>query len=128
MSDTAEQSAAEETARQAEIAGLLPVLSSLDKTAAGLEQQAAAGKEVTAGQIAAYETEAAHARHLVNAAGVSTSEITDAEQEHRSDGDRGFTARALDHATHTRHFEPIPAADAGSDKDRERDDEQEIDL
>ncbi|MFF0142665.1 hypothetical protein ACFYRN_40310 [Streptomyces sp. NPDC005227] len=125
MSDTAEQSA-EETTRQAEITGLLPVLSQLDKTAAALEQQAAAGK-VTAGQIAAYETEAAHARHLVNAAGVSTREITDAEQEHRSDGDRGFTARALDHATHTRHFEPTPD-DAGSTKDRDVEEEMEISL
>ncbi|MFJ2561279.1 MULTISPECIES: hypothetical protein [unclassified Streptomyces] len=127
MSDTAEQNA-EETARQEEIAGLLPALSALDKTAAELEQQAAAGKEVTAGQIAAYETQAAHARHLVNAAGASTSEITAAEQEHRSDGERGFTTRALDHATHTRHFEPTPAADTGSDKDRKRDDEMEISL
>ncbi|MCX4885995.1 hypothetical protein [Streptomyces sp. NBC_00847] len=125
MSDTAEQNT-EETARQEEIAGLLPALSSLDKTAAELEQQAAAGK-VTAGQIAVYETEAAHVRHLVNAAGVNTSEITDAEQEHRSVGDRGFTSRALDHATHPRHFEPTPD-DAGSDKDRERDDEMEIEL
>lgn len=127
MSDTTEQSA-EEIARQAEITGLLPVLSQLDKTAAELEQLAAAGKEVTTGQIAAYETEAAHARHLVNAAGASTREITDAEQEHRSDGDRGFTGRALDHATHTRHFEPTPAADASSDKDRDIEEELEISL
>lgn len=125
MSDTPDQNP-EETARQAEIAGLLPALSSLDKTATELEQQAAAGK-LTAGQIAVYETETAHARHLLNAAGVSTSEITDAEREHRSVGDRGFTSRALDHATHPRRFEPTPSA-TGSDKDRERDDEMEINL
>lgn len=124
MSETAEQSA-EDLARQEEIAGLLPILASLDKAAAELEQNAAAGKEVNARQIAAYETQAAHARHLVNAAGASTSEITDAEHEHRSDGDRGFTARALDHATHTRHFEPAPAADAATEHDI---DDEEISL
>ncbi|MBT2469346.1 hypothetical protein J7E97_16045 [Streptomyces sp. ISL-66] len=122
MSDTAEQKP-EEDVRQTEITGLLPVLSQLDKTAAELEQLTVAGKEVTTGQIAAYEMEAAHARHLVNAAGVTTQEITDAEQQHRSDGNPGFTGRALDHATHTRHFQPTP-----SNPTPDREHEQDIDL
>ncbi|MGP3691173.1 hypothetical protein ACTVZO_42005 [Streptomyces sp. IBSNAI002] len=122
MTDTAERTP-DESARQTEITGLLPVLSQLDKTAAELEQLAAAGKDVTSGQIAAYEMQAAHARHLVNAAGVSTQEITAAEQEHRSDGDPGFTGRALDHATHTQHFQPTLSTPA---PDREH--EQDIDL
>lgn len=122
MNDTAEHKP-EETVRQTEITGLLPVLSQLDKTAAELEQLAAAGKEVTAGQIAAYEMEAAHARHLVNAAGASAQEITGAEQQHRNDGDPGFTGRALDHATHPRHFQPAPSTPTP-----DRDHEQDIDL
>lgn len=125
MSDTAEQSA-EETDRQVEITGLLPVLSQLDKTAAEIEQLAAAGEEVTPGQIATYETEAAHARHLVSTAGASTQEITEAERENRSGDDRGYTERALDHATHTRHFEPTPPP-AGNDE-RDVEDEEEISL
>ncbi|WP_327299924.1 hypothetical protein [Streptomyces sp. NBC_01197] len=125
MSDTTEPDA-KELAHQEEISGLMPVLSALDKTGRELDQQVSAGREVTAGQIAVYETQAAHARHLVSAAGASTREITEAEREHRGDGDRGFTGRGLDHATHTRHFEPLPAADkASTDRDI---DEEEIAL
>lgn len=126
MSDTVERTEqGAEQARQSEITGLLPVLSQLDETAAALERQAAAGKEVTANQIAAYQTEAAHARHLMTSSGASTQEITAAEQEHRGDGASGFTVRALDHAMHTRHFEPTPDPSDGKDRNIE---EVEISL
>lgn len=125
MSDTTTPTP-EDRAREEEVTALLPALAALDKTAAQLEAQTASGKEVTVGEIATYETQAAHVRHLVGAASVSTSEITAAEAEHRSDGQRGFASRGLDHATHTRHFEPSPAADASTDQEQEV--EEEISL
>ncbi|NMI63146.1 hypothetical protein [Streptomyces sp. RLA2-12] len=126
MSDTKTEDPAEREHEQ-EIAGLLPTLAQLDRTATELEQKTAAGQEVTAADISAYQQQAAHAQHLVQDAAADAKEISAAEKEHRGDGERGFATRALDHANHPRHFEPTPA-DAGSDKDRERDDEQEIDL
>ncbi|MFE5730206.1 hypothetical protein ACFQ7A_04740 [Streptomyces sp. NPDC056528] len=112
-------------ARQ-EVSALLPALASLDQTAADLEQTAASGREVNAGQVAAYETQAAHVRHLVTAAGANPREIAAAEAEHRGTGARGYTSRGLDHATHTRHFEPTPAASTSSRTGREI--EEEISL
>ncbi|MFJ2406643.1 hypothetical protein ACIOUE_35690 [Streptomyces xanthochromogenes] len=112
-------------AHQQDVAGLLPVLAQLDSTASELEQKSAAGKQVTAADVSAYEHQAAHARHLVHVAGVTGQEVADAEKEHRGDGSTGFAARGLEHATHTRSYTPTPA-DSGS-KDRDRNDE-EIDL
>lgn len=105
MSDTTEQDP-KVLAHQEEVAGLLPALAQLDATASELEQKSAAGQEVTAAQISTYEQQAAHARHLVDAAGATAKEVADAEKEHRGDGDKGFAARGLDHATHIRSFEP----------------------
>ncbi|MGW1043654.1 hypothetical protein [Streptomyces sp. NPDC002547] len=113
-------------AHQEEVAALLPALAQLDTTASELEQKTAAGEKVTAADVSAYERQAAHARHLVHAAGATSHEVTDAEKEHRGDGDKGFAARGLDHATHTRSYEPTPA-DSDS-KSRDRDDDEEIDL
>ncbi|MFI7352089.1 hypothetical protein ACIBSR_38285 [Streptomyces sp. NPDC049936] len=114
-------------AHQEEVAGLLPALAQLDRTAAELEEKAASGQEVTAADVSAYEQQAAHARHLVDAAGADHREVTEAEKEHRGDGDKGFAARGLEHATHPHNFEPTPPpADAGQDRDR--DDDEEIDL
>jgi hypothetical protein len=112
-------------AHQEEIAGLLPALAQLDATASELEQKAAAGQEVTAADVSTYEQQATHARHLVDAAGVTDREVAEAEKEHRGDGDKGFATRAMDHAIHPRSFGPTPSpADNGQD----RDDEEEIDL
>lgn len=126
MSDTKTEDPTEREHEQ-EIAGLLPALAQLDRTATDLEQKTAAGQEVTAADISAYRHQAAHAQHLVQDAAADAKELSAAEKEHRGDGERGFAARALDHANHPRHFEPTPA-EADSGKDRERDDEQEIDL
>ncbi|MEU9796931.1 hypothetical protein AB0E27_41410 [Streptomyces sparsogenes] len=116
----------ENRARQQEVAGLLPVLAQLDRTATELEQSSAIGKEVTDAEVGAYQQQAAHARHLVTAAGATAEEITEAEKEHRGDGDKGFAARGLDHTTHPRIFEPTqPLADSTQDRDRS---DEEIDL
>ncbi|MFJ2922900.1 hypothetical protein [Streptomyces sp. NPDC087307] len=114
------------SAHQEEVAALLPALAHLDATASELEQKTAAGERVTAADVSAYEVQAAHARHLVHAAGATGQEVTDAEKEHRGDGDSGFAARGLDHATHTRSYEPTPAD--STSKERDRDDDEEIDL
>ncbi|MFE7394706.1 hypothetical protein [Streptomyces sp. NPDC057582] len=124
MSTTETEQDPKATEHEQEVAGLLPALAQLDRTAAELEEKTASGQEVTAADVSAYEQQAAHARHLVDAAGADHREVVEAEKEHRGDGDKGFTARGLDHAAHTRSFEPTqPAADSG----KERDDE-EIDL
>ncbi|MBY8868729.1 hypothetical protein [Streptomyces sennicomposti] len=112
---------------QEEIAGLLPALAQLDRTATELQEKTAAGQEVTAADISAYQQQAAHARHLVDAAGVDHHEVAEAEKEHRGDGDKGFAERAMDHATHPRSFEPTPPP-ADNGQDRDRDDDEEIDL
>ncbi|MFG3207910.1 hypothetical protein [Streptomyces sp. NPDC048192] len=126
MSSTDTEQDPKALAHQEEVAALLPALAQLDRAASELEQKTAAGEQVTAADVHAYEQQAAHARHLVHAAGATSREVTDAEKEHRGDGDRGFAARGLDHATHTRSYEPTPA-DSDS-KDRDRDDDEEIDL
>ncbi|MGW6605145.1 hypothetical protein [Streptomyces sp. NPDC055036] len=126
MSTTETEQDPKDLAHQQEVAGLLPVLAQLDATASELEQKSAAGKEVTAADVGAYEQQAAHARHLVGAAGATPKEVADAEKDHRGDGAKGFAARGLDYATHIRSFEPSQAAD--SNKDRDRDDDEEIDL
>ncbi|MEU5143724.1 hypothetical protein [Streptomyces sp. NPDC021139] len=126
MNDTIPTPEDRARAWEEEVTALLPALAALDKTATQLEAQTASGKEVTVGEVATYETQAAHVRHLVDAASVSTREITSAEAEHQSDGERGFASRGLDHATHTRHFEPSPAADASTDQEQEV--EEEINL
>ncbi|WP_328973991.1 hypothetical protein [Streptomyces sp. NBC_00239] len=111
---------------QEEVAGLLPALAQLDRTAAELEEKTASGQEVTAADVSTYEQQAAHARHLVDAAGADHREVAEAEKEHRGDGDKGFATRAMDHAAHPRSFEPTPPpADNGQDRDR---DDEEIDL
>lgn len=114
-------------AHQEEVAGLLPALAQLDRTAAELEEKTASGQEVTAADVSAYQQQAAHARHLVDAAGADHREVTEAEKEHRGDGDKGFAARGLDHAAHPRSFEPTPPP-ADNGQDRDRDDDEEIDL
>lgn len=124
MSDAKTEAPAE---REHEIARLLPALAQLDRTASELEQKTAAGQEVTAADISTYQNQAAHTQHLVQEAAADANEVSAAEKEHCGDGERGFATRALDHANHPRHFEPTPG-DAGSDKEPERDDEQEIDL
>ncbi|WP_431776280.1 hypothetical protein [Streptomyces cucumeris] len=119
MSDT-------KTEAQSHVGGLLPALAQLDQIATELQAKTAAGAEVTAADVSTYEQQAAHARHLVDAAGADSGEITEAEKEHRGDGDKGFATRGLDHATHPRVFEPTqPAADSSRDRD---DDDEEIDL
>ena len=123
MSDTQTE---DTTAHQEEVAGLLPALAQLDRTAAELEEKAATG-QVTAADVSTYERQAAHARHLVDATGATHREVAEAEKEHRGDGAQGFAARALDHATHPRTFEPA-APPADSAQDRDRDDEEDIDL
>ncbi|MFD5906554.1 hypothetical protein ACFWHG_34345 [Streptomyces microflavus] len=123
MSDT--QTEDQQPTHQEEVAGLLPTLAQLDRTATELEEKAGAGQEVTAADVSAYEQQAAHARHLVDAAGADHREVAEAEKEHRGDGDKGFATRAMDHAAHPRSFEPTPA-DNG--RDRDRDDDEEIDL
>lgn len=127
MSTTETEQDPKALAHEQEVAGLLPALAQLDATASELEQKSAAGKEVTAADVSAYEQQAAHARHLVDTAGATAKEVADAEKEHRGDGDKGFAARGLDHATHTRSFEPSEAAADGG-KERARDDEDDIDL
>ncbi|MFF4828209.1 hypothetical protein ACFY20_35590 [Streptomyces sp. NPDC001312] len=114
-------------AHQEEVAGLLPALAQLDRTAAELEEKTASGQEVTAADVSTYEQQAAHARHLVDAAGADHREVAEAEKEHRGDGDKGFAARGLNHATHPRSFEPTPPP-ADSAQDRARDDDEEMDL
>uniref|UniRef100_A0AAU3H785 Uncharacterized protein n=1 Tax=Streptomyces sp. NBC_01401 TaxID=2903854 RepID=A0AAU3H785_9ACTN len=66
MSDT--QTEDQERAHQEEVAGLLPALAQLDRTAAELEEKALSGQEVTAADVSAYEQQATHARPLVGAA------------------------------------------------------------
>ncbi|AEY94334.1 hypothetical protein SHJG_p219 (plasmid) [Streptomyces hygroscopicus subsp. jinggangensis 5008] len=112
--------------RQEEVAGLLPALAQLDRTAAELEEKSASG-HVTTADIDAYEQQAAHARHLVDAAGADHRDVIEAEKEHHGDGDKGFAARGLDHAAHPRSFEPTPPP-ADNGRDRDRDDDEEIDL
>ncbi|WP_330469292.1 hypothetical protein OG547_35455 (plasmid) [Streptomyces longwoodensis] len=114
-------------AHQEKVAGLLPALAQLDRTAAELEEKTASGQEVTPADVSAYQQQAAHARHLVDAAGADHREVAEAEKEHRGDGDKGFAARGLDHAAHPRSFEPTPPP-AGNGHDRDRDDDEEIDL
>ncbi|MFE7268173.1 hypothetical protein ACFU9B_40250 [Streptomyces sp. NPDC057592] len=123
MNSTESEQDPQDLTHQQEVAGVLPALAQLDATASELEQKSAAG-EITAADVSAYEQQAAHARHQIDAAGASPKEVTDAEKEHRGDGDRGFAARGLDHATHTRSFEPS----TDNSKDRDRDDDEEIDL
>jgi len=112
-------------ARQEEVAGLLPALAQLDRTAAELEEKTASGSEITAADVSTYEQQAAHARHLVDAAGADHREVIEAEKEHRGDGEKGFAARGLDHAAHPLSFEPTPHPD---DNAGDRADEEEIDL
>ncbi|MEV6456561.1 MULTISPECIES: hypothetical protein [Streptomyces] len=112
---------------QEEVAGLLPALAQLDRTVAELEEKTASGREVTAADVSAYEQQAAHARHLVDAAGADHREVAEAEKEHRGDGDKGFATRAMEHAAHPRSFEPTPPP-ADNGQDRDRDDDEEIDL
>lgn len=126
MSSTDTEQDPKALAHQEEVAGLLPALAQLDSTASELEQKTAAGEQITAADVSVYEQQAALARHLVHAAGATSKDVTDAEKEHRGDGAQGFAARGLDHATHTRSYEPTPA---DSDrKDRDRADDEEIDL
>ncbi|MEU3551302.1 hypothetical protein [Streptomyces longwoodensis] len=114
-------------AHQEEVAGLLPALAQLDRIAAELEEKTASGQEATAADVSAYQQQAAHVRHLVDAAGADHREVAEAEKEHRGDGDKGFAARGLDHAAHPRSFEPTPPP-ADNGQDRDRDDDEEIDL
>ncbi|WP_241779820.1 hypothetical protein [Streptomyces natalensis] len=107
-----------------EVAALLPVLAQLDQTATELET----GQHISAARITAYETQATHARHLLDALGTSATEVAQAEKAHRGDGDKGFAIRGLDHATHTRRFESTEPAVSQPDKDRDRDDDHDIDL
>lgn len=124
MSDT--QTEDQERAHQEEVAGLLPVLAQLDRTATELEEKTASGQEVTPADVSTYEQQAAHARHLVDAAGANWRDVTQAEKEHRGDGDKGFASRGYGHAAHPRSFEPTPPpADTGQDHDH---DDEEIDL
>ncbi|MEU5610528.1 hypothetical protein AB0H03_17635 [Streptomyces sparsogenes] len=109
-------------AHQEQVAGLLPALAQLDRTVAELEEKAASGQEVTAADVSTYHHQAAHARHLLDATGVDSREVTEAEKEHRGDGTKGFAARGLDHATHPRIFEPTqPPADSTQDRNHEED-------
>ncbi|MFD5236041.1 hypothetical protein [Streptomyces tendae] len=124
MSDTQTE---DQERHQEEVAGLLPALAQLDRTAAELEEKAKSGQEVTPADVSAYEQQAAHARHLVDAAGADHREVAEAEKEHRGDGDKGFATRALDHAAHPRSFEPTPPP-TDNGQDRDRDDDEEIDL
>ncbi|KAB7833556.1 hypothetical protein [Streptomyces mobaraensis] len=97
----------------------------LDRTATELEQNTAVGT-VTAADVSLYEQQAAHARHLLAAAGAEAKDVADAEKAHRGDGERGFATRALDHATHPRLFQTTqPAADSGREHDH---DDQEMNL
>ncbi|MEU0032011.1 hypothetical protein [Streptomyces sp. NPDC006335] len=111
-------------AHEQEVAGLLPALAQLDRTATELEQKTAAGEAVTAADVSTYKQQAAHTQHLINEVGANAEEVVAAEKEHRGDGERGFAVRALDHASHPRHFEPTSDGEATG---REQDDE-EIDL
>ncbi|MFI5987112.1 hypothetical protein ACIBEA_40385 [Streptomyces sp. NPDC051555] len=113
-----------QAAHQQEVAGLLPALAQLDRTATELEQNAAAGKDVTAADIGMYEHQAAHVRHLADAAGVTIQEVAQAEKKHQGDGDKGFAGRALDHATHPRDFQPTTTPAPAPDKEHD----QDIDL
>ncbi|WP_093804049.1 hypothetical protein [Streptomyces sp. Wb2n-11] len=114
-------------AHQEEVAGLLPALAQLDRAAAELEEKTASGQEVTPADVSAYQQQATHTRHLVDAVGANHREVAEAEKEHRGDGDKGFATRGLDHAAHPHSFEPTPPpADNGQDHDR--DDDEEIDL
>ncbi|MFF5893947.1 hypothetical protein ACFY72_35035 [Streptomyces globisporus] len=122
MSNT--QTEDQEHTRQEEVAGVLPALAQLDRTATELQEETTSGQEVTAADVSTYKQQAAHARHLVEATGVDHREVTEAEKEHRGDGDKGFAARGLDHAAHPRSFEPTPAYNGQA---RHRDDD-EIDL
>ncbi|MFJ8855167.1 hypothetical protein [Streptomyces sp. NPDC102437] len=112
-------------AHQEEVAGLLPALAQLDRTATELQEKTASGQEVTAADVGTYQQQAAHARHLVDVAGTDHREVAEAEKEHRGDGDRGFAARGMDHAAHPRSFEQT-SPDSGHDRDRDND--EEIDL
>lgn len=120
MSDTQSENA---VSRQEEVAGVLPVLAQLDRTAADLEEKTASG-QLTAADVTVYEHLSAHARHLVDVTGTDHREVAEAEKDHRGDGDKGFAARGLDHATHPRSFE-LPLADTAQTRDR---DDEEIDL
>ncbi|MFM9625061.1 hypothetical protein ACKI14_44975 [Streptomyces turgidiscabies] len=124
MSDTKTE-VDQDVEHEQEVAGLLPALAQLDQTARDLEQKASAGKEVTAADISTYQHQAAHAQHLVQETGADAKEVDAAEKEHRGNGERGFAARALDHAAHPRYFEPTPADEGAA---RAQDDEQDIDL
>ncbi|MCG0065972.1 hypothetical protein L0F81_22190 [Streptomyces tricolor] len=125
MSDTQAEEPAVLT-HQEKVAGLLPALAQLDRTADELEEKTASG-QVTSADVSAYQQQVALARHLVDVTGATHREVADAEKEHRGDGDKGFAARGLDHATHPRSFEPSPPP-ADSAQDRDRDDEEDIDL
>ncbi|MFI1734917.1 hypothetical protein ACH40E_38040 [Streptomyces acidicola] len=124
MNSTTTEQDNHERERQEQAAGLLPALAQLDRTATELERKSAGGDQVTQVEIDVYRHQAAHAQHLIQEAGTEAREVTDAEKDHCGDGDKGFAARALDHATHPRHFEPTPGDE---DTARTRD-EEEIDL
>ncbi|MEU5547190.1 hypothetical protein AB0G85_33240 [Streptomyces sioyaensis] len=114
----------EPLAHDQDVAALLPVLAQLDQSATELET----GQHISAAQITAYETQAAHARHLLDAAGASATEVAQAEKAHRGDGARGFAIRGLDHATHTRQFGSTEPVNSQPGKYRDRDDDRDIDL
>ncbi|MGD6757304.1 hypothetical protein [Streptomyces sp. BH105] len=110
------------TDEQNDVTALLPALAQLDSTASDLEAKAAAGKDLSDAEISTYEQQAAHARQLIHETGATAQELSQAEKEHRGDGDKGFAKRGLDHANHPRAYEP------SKDHDRSRDDDDEIEI
>lgn len=88
--------------RQEQVAGLLPALAQLDRTASDIEQ---AAEGTGRGMAGVYEHQAAHARQLILAADATCQEVTDAEQQHQGDGAKGFAARGYDHALHPRPYD-----------------------
>ncbi|MCQ4045825.1 hypothetical protein ACFOSC_27895 [Streptantibioticus rubrisoli] len=127
MTEHAQSDPADEE-RQRATAAVLPVLASLDQQAAALQQATDRGEQINRSAVVAYELHAQHAKHLLGAHALSASDIKAAAHEHRGAGPHGFADRALDHATHPRHYEPTPPHQPQSDVDQDAEKEQEIDL
>ncbi|WP_079131852.1 hypothetical protein [Streptomyces nanshensis] len=100
-------------------AELMPVLAGLDKSATHLETAEATGRKIGPGDIATYQLQADHARHLLTSNALDPREVKTAEREHRGDGERGFAERGLDHTIRVRHFEPAPGAEDQPHSDEE---------
>lgn len=92
----------EQTTDQTPAAGgaheLLPVLASLDSLTTAMQDQQQTGEGLTDAQVADYDAQSQHARHLVLTHAVTAEDLQDAARDHQGDGEHGFETHALAHA------------------------------